>query len=152
MKERYEEVQRFGRYHPDYNIVMKSIRIQKRELDMNEQVAALRLAENDVQHLFDEVGSIVAKVCIRFSKSSSWQRIFYWILHVVQGAVLEEVVPVLLNSDNESFLLHIKTVPIYRLMNSLTETAAYYFSTAFILNEFHCKGWAICYEIQPRRH
>ena len=61
MKERYEEVQRFGRYHPDYNIVMKSIRVQKRELDMNEQVAALRLAENDVQHLFDEVGSIVAK-------------------------------------------------------------------------------------------
>ena len=32
MKERYEEVQRFGRYHPDYNIVMKSIRVQKREL------------------------------------------------------------------------------------------------------------------------
>ena len=61
MKERYEEVQRFGRYHPDYNIVMKSIRVQKRELDMNDQIAALRLAENDVQHLFDEVGSIVAK-------------------------------------------------------------------------------------------
>src|SRR6185312_8815876 len=61
MKERYEEVQRFGRYHPDYNIVMKSIRVQKRELDLNEQVAALRLAENDVQHLFDEVGSIIAK-------------------------------------------------------------------------------------------
>lgn len=61
MKERYEEVQRFGRYHPDYNIVMKSIRVQKRDLDMNEQVAALRLAENDVQYLFDQVGSIVAK-------------------------------------------------------------------------------------------
>lgn len=61
MKERYEEVQRFGRYHPDYNIVMKSIRVQKRELDLNEQVAALRVAENDVQHLFDEVGSIIAR-------------------------------------------------------------------------------------------
>ncbi|WP_342509225.1 YlbF family regulator [Sporosarcina sp. FSL K6-2383] len=61
MKERYEEVQRFGRYHPDYNIVMKSIRVQKRDLDMNEQVAALRLAENDVQYLFDQIGSIVAK-------------------------------------------------------------------------------------------
>lgn len=60
LKERYEEVQRFGRYHPDYNIVMKNIRLQKRELDMNEQVAALRLAENDVQYLFDEIGSIVA--------------------------------------------------------------------------------------------
>ena len=61
MKERYEEVQRFGRYHPDYNIVMKDIRLQKRALDLNEQVAALRIAENDVQHLFDEVGSIIAK-------------------------------------------------------------------------------------------
>lgn len=60
MKERYEEVQRFGRYHPDYNIVMKSIRLQKRALDLNEQVAALRLAENEVQNLFDEVSSIIA--------------------------------------------------------------------------------------------
>lgn len=60
LKERYEEVQRFGRYHPDYNIVMKDIRVRKRELDVNEQVAALRLAENDVQYLFDEIGSIVA--------------------------------------------------------------------------------------------
>jgi len=61
MKERYEEVQRFGRYHPDYNIVMKSIRLQKRELDLNEQVAALRLAENEVQNLFDQVSTIIAK-------------------------------------------------------------------------------------------
>lgn len=61
LKERYEEVQRFGRYHPDYHTVMKDIRLRKRELDMNEQVAALRLAENDVQQLFDEIGMIVAK-------------------------------------------------------------------------------------------
>ena len=32
MKERYEEVQRFGRYHPDYNIVMKEIRYKKENL------------------------------------------------------------------------------------------------------------------------
>lgn len=61
MKERYEEVQRFGRYHPDYHIVMKEIRLQKRALDLNEQVAALRLAENDVQQMFDEVSAIIAK-------------------------------------------------------------------------------------------
>ncbi|NYF24115.1 YlbF family regulator [Sporosarcina sp. JAI121] len=61
MKERYEEVQRFGRYHPDYNIVMKSIRVQKRALDMNERVAELRLTENDVQYILDEIGSIIAK-------------------------------------------------------------------------------------------
>jgi cell fate (sporulation/competence/biofilm development) regulator YlbF (YheA/YmcA/DUF963 family) len=61
MKERYEEVQRFGRYHPDYHIVMKNIRVQKRELDLNERVAELRLAENDVQYILDEIGSILAK-------------------------------------------------------------------------------------------
>lgn len=60
MKERYEEVQRFGRYHPDYKTVMKDIRIQKRELDMNEHVAALRLAENDVQRLLNEISAILA--------------------------------------------------------------------------------------------
>ncbi|MDS9470470.1 YlbF family regulator [Sporosarcina pasteurii] len=61
LKERYEEVQRFGRYHPDYRTVMKDIRLRKRELDLNEQVAALRLAENDVQQLFDEIGMIIGK-------------------------------------------------------------------------------------------
>ena len=61
LKERYEEVQRFGKYHPDYNIVMKSIRADKRALDVNEQVAALRLSENDVQQLLDEVSTIIAQ-------------------------------------------------------------------------------------------
>lgn len=61
LKERYEEVQRFGRYHPDYQTVMKDIRLRKRELDLNEQVAALRLAENDLQHLLDELSIIVAQ-------------------------------------------------------------------------------------------
>ncbi|MFS0574372.1 YlbF family regulator [Sporosarcina sp. 179-K 3D1 HS] len=61
MKERYEEVQRFGRYHPDYHIVMKAIRQQKRELDLNEQVAALRLAENDIQQVLDEIGVYIAR-------------------------------------------------------------------------------------------
>ena len=61
MKERYEEVQRFGRYHPDYKTVMKDIRLQKRELDMNEHVAALRIAENDVQNLLNDISTIIAR-------------------------------------------------------------------------------------------
>ncbi|EGQ27308.1 YlbF family regulator [Mammaliicoccus sciuri] len=59
MKEQYEEVQRFGRYHPDYKVIMKEIRLQKRALDLREEVAALRLAENDVQSLLDEVGILI---------------------------------------------------------------------------------------------
>ncbi|AXH98600.1 YlbF family regulator [Sporosarcina sp. PTS2304] len=61
MKEQYEDVQRFGRYHPDYKVIMKEIRLQKRALDLREEVAALRLAENDVQSLLDEIGRLIGQ-------------------------------------------------------------------------------------------
>ncbi|ARF18951.1 YlbF family regulator [Sporosarcina ureae] len=61
MKEQYEDVQRFGRYHPDYKVIMKEIRLQKRELDLQDEVAALRLAENDVQDLLDEIGILIGQ-------------------------------------------------------------------------------------------
>lgn len=61
MKEQYEDVQRFGKYHPDYNKIMKEIRKQKRELDLDERVASLKVAENDYQDLLDEISLIVGK-------------------------------------------------------------------------------------------
>lgn len=61
MKEQYEDVQRFGKYHPDYNIIMKEIRKIKRELDFDERVANLKLAENDYQDLLDEISLIIGK-------------------------------------------------------------------------------------------
>jgi len=61
LKELYEEVQRFGKYHPDYKDVMKRIRVDKRKLDLNEQVAALRLAENEMQDLIDQVSFIIGR-------------------------------------------------------------------------------------------
>lgn len=61
LKEQYEDVQRFGRYHPDYQQVMKSIRVQKRALDMNERVATLKLAENELQDLLDGVSLLIGK-------------------------------------------------------------------------------------------
>lgn len=61
LKEQYEEVQRFGKYHPDYYTVMKKIREEKRKLDENEKVARLKLAENDFQQLLDEVSLIIGK-------------------------------------------------------------------------------------------
>ncbi|QPC46229.1 YlbF family regulator [Mangrovibacillus cuniculi] len=54
-KERYEEVVRFGKYHPDYKEVMKRIREVKREMDMDDCVAAFRRAETDLQQLLDEI-------------------------------------------------------------------------------------------------
>jgi len=61
IKEHYEDVQRFGKYHPDYQVIMKKIREQKRAIDLNEKVAKLKLAENDFQDLLDQVSLIVGK-------------------------------------------------------------------------------------------
>lgn len=61
LKELYEEVQRFGKYHPDYKEVMKRIRVDKRKLDLNEKVAALRIAENELQDLMDQVSFIIGR-------------------------------------------------------------------------------------------
>ncbi|MFC7685532.1 YlbF family regulator [Ureibacillus sp. GCM10028918] len=61
MKEQYEDVQRFGKYHPDYHTIMKQIRQQKRSLDLDERVANLKIVENDFQDLLDEISLIIGK-------------------------------------------------------------------------------------------
>lgn len=55
IKDLYEEVQRFGEYHPDYRKVMKEVRESKREMDMDPVVAEFRVAENELQSLLDEI-------------------------------------------------------------------------------------------------
>ncbi|MGX9133550.1 YlbF family regulator [Rummeliibacillus sp. JY-2-4R] len=61
IKEQYEDVQRFGKYHPDYQTIMKSIRVKKRALDVNNKISALRIAENEYQDLLDEVALLIGK-------------------------------------------------------------------------------------------
>lgn len=61
MKEHYEDVQRFGRYHPDYYDIMKKVRASKRAMDMNDKVAAFKIAERNLQKLLDEISQFVAK-------------------------------------------------------------------------------------------
>jgi cell fate (sporulation/competence/biofilm development) regulator YlbF (YheA/YmcA/DUF963 family) len=60
LKELYEEVQRFGKYHPDYKRVMSQIREVKREMDLDPHVGNFKIAENDLQYLLDEVSMLVA--------------------------------------------------------------------------------------------
>ncbi len=55
IKDLYEDVQRFGKYHPDYRKITKELRDIKRELDLNETVANFKKAENEVQSLLDEI-------------------------------------------------------------------------------------------------
>ncbi|GGD19273.1 regulator [Pontibacillus chungwhensis BH030062] len=59
-KTQYEEVERFGRYHPDYNQIMKAVRQKKRDMDMNDYVAAYKVAERELQKLLDELSQIIA--------------------------------------------------------------------------------------------
>lgn len=61
MKEHFEDVQRFGKYHPDYKTVMTSIRELKREMDMDVHVAEFRKAENDLQAILDEVSVMIGR-------------------------------------------------------------------------------------------
>lgn len=61
LKEKYEDVQRFGRYHPDYKKIMTDTRLAKREMDMDEHVAAFRRAETELQQLLDEVSLLIAR-------------------------------------------------------------------------------------------
>lgn len=60
MKEKYEEVERFGRYHPDYSTIMKEVRVTKREMDMHETIAAFKIKETELQGFLDEISKIVA--------------------------------------------------------------------------------------------
>lgn len=57
----YDEVQRFGRYHPDYNQIMTKIRSKKRDMDMNELVANFKIAERNVQRLLDDISELIAR-------------------------------------------------------------------------------------------
>jgi cell fate (sporulation/competence/biofilm development) regulator YlbF (YheA/YmcA/DUF963 family) len=61
MKDRYEEVQRFGKYHPDYKEVMGQIRQLKREVDLDENVSEFKKAENDLQGLLDEISVMIGR-------------------------------------------------------------------------------------------
>lgn len=60
IKEQYEDVQRFGRYHPDYSQIMKDIRASKREMDMNEKVSSYKIAERNLQGFLEEISEIIA--------------------------------------------------------------------------------------------
>lgn len=61
IKIQYEEVQRFGRYHPDYNEIMRNVRKAKREMDMNEYVAKFKIEERKLQQLLDDVSAVIAQ-------------------------------------------------------------------------------------------
>ncbi len=60
IKDHYDDVERFGRYHPDYQEIMKQVRQTKRAMDMHESVAAYKIAERNLQTLLDEISEYIA--------------------------------------------------------------------------------------------
>lgn len=61
MKDDYEDVQRFGMYHPDYYDIMRNVRSIKRKMDMHETVAAFKIAERQMQQFLDEISKLLAE-------------------------------------------------------------------------------------------
>lgn len=57
IKDLYEDVQRFGKYHPDYKEITKAMREAKRELDLHDAVIAFKKAEKELQTLLDEISA-----------------------------------------------------------------------------------------------
>jgi cell fate (sporulation/competence/biofilm development) regulator YlbF (YheA/YmcA/DUF963 family) len=59
-KEKFERIAAYGEYAPDYRQQQRSVRKSKRALDLNEKVAAFRVAETDFQRLLDDIGQRLA--------------------------------------------------------------------------------------------
>lgn len=60
MKDHYDDVQRFGHYHPDYHTIMKEVRSAKRQMDMHQAVAAFKVQERYLQRFLDEISECIA--------------------------------------------------------------------------------------------
>ncbi|MHA6251403.1 YlbF family regulator [Oceanobacillus sp. CAU 1775] len=60
IKEHYDDIQRFGKYHPDYQSIMKDVRLKKRAMDMHDTVAEFKIAERNLQNLLDEISEYIA--------------------------------------------------------------------------------------------
>lgn len=61
IKIHYDDLQRFGRYHPDYNEMMRKIRATKRDMDLNEKVARFKVCERKLQSFLDDISEIIAR-------------------------------------------------------------------------------------------
>ena len=61
LKDLYEEVQRFGKYHPEYKRVNTEIRVAKREMDLHPTIADFKRAETDLQTVLDEISLKLGK-------------------------------------------------------------------------------------------
>ena len=74
-KEKYDEVMRFGKYHPDYKKVMLETRQRKRAYEMLDVVMHYKAREMALQHLIDEVVTKIAYAVSEHVKIETGNRI-----------------------------------------------------------------------------
>ncbi|MGM0124350.1 hypothetical protein IGI37_001727 [Enterococcus sp. AZ194] len=60
-KEAFERIADYGFHAPGYRETQRTLRKSKRALDINEQVAAFRVAETQLQDILDMISLTVAK-------------------------------------------------------------------------------------------
>lgn len=59
-KEDYDEVQRFGKYHPDFKKITREIRELKRQVDTDPVIHQYKEAEKELEALLDEISETIA--------------------------------------------------------------------------------------------
>ncbi len=94
IKEQYEDVQRFGKYHPDYREISRKMREIKRELDLNDKVADFKRAENELQSILDEVSVEIGTAVSEHVKVPTGNLILTVCLHAEAAAVQAEAADV----------------------------------------------------------
>ncbi|TCP30488.1 cell fate (sporulation/competence/biofilm development) regulator YlbF (YheA/YmcA/DUF963 family) [Scopulibacillus darangshiensis] len=61
IREKYDEVQRFGKYHPDYKTVIKQMMDIKRDVDLNDAISTYKKAEEQMEQLLNEISLHIAR-------------------------------------------------------------------------------------------
>jgi len=61
LKDLFEDVQRFGKYHPDYKRINLETREAKRDMDMHPAVARFKRAETELQSVLDEISGRIGR-------------------------------------------------------------------------------------------
>lgn len=61
IREKYDEVQRFGKYHPDYKKVIQEMMDIKREIDLNDSISTFKQGEEQMESLLSEIGHHIAR-------------------------------------------------------------------------------------------
>lgn len=76
LKEDFSEVERFGKYHPDFSEMRKKVNKMKKEVDLNPTVIEYRRAEYLLQNILDEVMFVIGQSVSKYANVVSHNPFF----------------------------------------------------------------------------